>query len=193
MAARSGMLWLIEEVRANCDLGTADYAVGDTTYWADEQIQQELDKYRTALNRVALTFSTDYVGGTAQYLDYYAPSLGYYEDATSGTVAWQVEDSDGNDVGTANYTANYQNGHIRFNADRGGTAYYLKARSYNVNRAAAAIWRRKAAHYALAYDFAADQQRFNRSQMRKAALEMAQHYDAQGGVMSVKMVRSDLL
>ena len=48
-------------------------------------------------------------------------------------------------------------------------------------------------HVELAYDFAADQQRFNRSQMSKAAMVMAAEYDKKGGVMSVQMVRSDLL
>lgn len=191
--ARDGMAWLINEIRAACDLGTADYTVNSVSFWSDDQIQTELDKHRTDYNRVLLNYVTDYDGGTAVYVNYYAPAVGYYEDATGGTAVWAVEDSDGDTIGTADYTANYQNGHIRFDEDRGGTAYYLRARSYNINRAAAAIWRRKAAHYALAYDFAADNQRFNRSQMQKAALEMAKQYDAKGGVMSVKMVRGDLL
>lgn len=192
MAARTGMANLIKRLRVITHIGTADFTVNSVAYYSDDFVEDTLDTYRMDINRRPIQPIVEYNGGTAQYFTYY---LGYgnLEEPTSGDQYFQIEDSDGANVGTANYTLDPLAGVVRFSADQGGTAYYLTARSYNLNRAAADIFREKASWAAEGYDFAADQQRFNRSQKYRHYKELAAEYDKKGGVMSVQMVRSDLL
>ena len=48
-----------------------------------------------------------------------------------------VEDSDGDIIGTANWTADYARGLISFTADQAGTTYFVTGRTYDLNAAAA--------------------------------------------------------
>src|SRR5690606_26605129 len=130
-------------------------------------------------------------GGTAVYYDYYAPQ-GYWEEATGGTAVWQVQDSTGTDPGTANYTVNYESGHIRFTADTGGASYYLTARRYDVHRAAAEVWRRKAANVANRADWSSDNHSVKASQVRQSYLQMASYYEKQAPARVVRLFRGDL-
>jgi hypothetical protein len=191
MTARTGMTNLITQLRALTSAGTADYTLGSETYWSDNHLQDRLDMARVDLNRVPLTPDPEYGGGTPYYHDYYAP-VGYLEEADSGTAVWSVEDSDGDEAGTANYTVDYLRGLIRFSADQSGTAYYLRARSYNLNRAAALVWRVKAAHYAERFDISTDNHSLSRSQLVKQCIDMARAYETQAGMIFSKMVRRDL-
>jgi hypothetical protein len=112
--------------------------------------------------------------------------------AASGTAAWVVEDATGEAVGTANYTVNYEAGNVRFMADTDGTAYYLSGRSFEVNKAAASVWEKKAAHVVDAYDFAADGASFKRSQMHDHCLRMAAQFRNLAVGMKVgRLFRSD--
>jgi hypothetical protein len=175
--------------------GTADYSIvsggGTTTWWSDDQLQEVLDTFRTDLNRVNLRQEPEYEGGTALYYDYYAPR-GNLEEAASGSIAWAVENSDGDDAGTATYSADYIVGLIRFSADQAGTAYYLRARSYDLNAAAAHVWREKAAWRAEYVSFTADDQSFNQSEWFTHCWQMADRYETQSGSSDAILVRSDL-
>ncbi len=184
MAARAGMLTLITRLRGMTNAGTAD--------WSDEALQDVLDARRVDLNRAPLTPDPEYVSGTTLWHDYYAP-LGNFEEASSGAQYWRVENTSGEAVGTADYTVDYAAGHIRFAADQGGTAYYLRARSYQMNLAAADVWRRKAAIYAERYDVQTDNHRLSRSQVIAHCLKMAAEYEAKAGIQSVQVVRGDLV
>jgi hypothetical protein len=192
MTARSGMANLLLELRGMTNAGTADYTLGSDTFWDDDHLQDKLDQCRQDLNRVPLVPIVEYNGGTAYYYDYYAP-VGHLEayDATDSSV-FQVENSDGDAQGTALYTADYLRGVFRFAADQAGTAYYLRARSYDVNRAAALVWRAKAAHYAERFDVSTDNHRLTRSQLIAQCLEMAQQYDGAAGLQTGYMQRTDL-
>lgn len=199
MAARAGLANLILELRGMTETGVNDYSVNSVAYWTDDQLQLKLDSMsvRTDINNVPLTPVIENTpGGTAQYLTYYAPK-GYLEEATGGTAVWRVVDSLGSVVGTANYSVEYVPGIIRFNTNTAGTSYYLWARSYNLDAAAALVWRTKAAHVASAYNFASDNQKFDRAVLRTSYLAMAKEFDEKGGVStgirSVQMVRTDLL
>jgi len=191
MTARTGMATLIARLRTMTDAGTADYSIAGTTYWTDAQVQTILDLYRTDFRREQLRRTSETVSGTANYLDYYSRHRDL-EEATGGTVVWRVEEGDGDDLGTANYTVNYEAGHIRMNSTSGGTVYYLTGRSYNMRKAASDLWRRKAANAAKHYDFSADGHSFKRSQFAAHCLQMAEYYDRQGGVTVGVMSRSDL-
>lgn len=191
MAARTGMATLITRLRSMGEAGTADYSISGVAHWSDDQLQQILDSYRMEITREELASRSEFVSsGSAVYKDYYTTHRNF-EEASGGSAVWDVEDGDGDSVGTANYAVNYEAGHLRFTADTLGASYYLTARSYNLNRAAAELWERKAAHYAIAYDFGADGARFDRSQMSKQALEMAKSFRNKGGVVVGRLVRTD--
>lgn len=183
MAARAGMLTLITRLRGMTNAGTAD--------WSDEALQDVLDARRVDLNRAPLTPDYEYVNGTATWHDYYAP-LGNFEEATSGSQYWRVENSAGEAAGTASYTVDYATGYIRFAADQGGTAYTLRARSYRMNLAAADVWRRKAAIYAEKPTVQTDNHKIDRSQVIAHCLKMAAEYEAKAGIQTVQVVRGDL-
>jgi hypothetical protein len=193
MAVRDGMATLIERLRPMAAAGTADFTLTGVTgtFWSDQMLQDRLDQHAQHWNRVQLRPEPEYIGGTALYHDYYAPK-GNLEEAASGSVYWQVEDGDGDDAGTANYTVDYVRGIIRFTADQSGTAYYLRARAYNLEATAAQIWREKMGYTAALYDFSSDNHKMTRSQWFDHCEKMAKAYDKKGGARIVKMVRGDL-
>lgn len=191
--ARNGMSNLIQRVRLLASAGTADLTAGTVAYWTDNQIQDLLDQYRQDLNRIQLDYEGEYIGGgTIQYRDYYAP-VGNLEEAESGTVYWRVEDVDGSAIGTASYSVDYIAGLIRFTADTGGTEYYLRARSYDLNRVAADIWRARAGSVSAFYSFQADNQEFKRSDWFRHCMDMALSFEMQGGVTQTGLFRNDLI
>ncbi len=182
---------LIIRLRGMSNAGTADYTIAGETYWTDEKLQETLDRFRADLNRVPLRAEPEYSAGELVYHDYYAP-VGDFEEVSTGPIAWAVEDSVGNVIGTATYSPDYVRGMVRFTTDQAGTAYYLRARAFDLNRAAAQVWRLKAAHYAERYDVQSDNHRLTRSQLIKQCLEMAASYDSMAGAQSVRMQRDDL-
>lgn len=188
--ARVGMLDLIETVRGMADVGAADFKIGATAYWSDAQIQQALDKHRIDVYQEELdpwpTVDTD---GTYTYQEYRA-SRGNLE---SGTAVFNVQQLNGGTVPA--YTADYAQGIITFTADTAGTAYMLSARSYDLNAAAADIWRGKAANAAKYFDFQTDNHRVSKSQLYKQFMEMAHFYEGQSETRSFSVatiVRSDV-
>ena len=87
------------------------------------------------------------------------------------------------------YTADYISGIITFTADTAGSAYMLTARSYDINAAAADIWRGKAANAAKYFDFQTDNHRVSKSQLYKQFMDMAQHYEAQSDTQSFSVTQ----
>lgn len=196
MTYRTGQANLIRRLRGMAQVGTADYSIvlGDgstAVWWSDNYLADVLDAYRRDYQGVTLSPAPEYTGGTTRYFNYYAPDHNW-EEANSGSVYWLVTDSLGADPGTANYTVDYIKGEIRFSADRGGTAYMLTGRTYNLNAAAAQLWREKAGNTAAFYSFQTDNQSFTRSDWHKHCLEMAKYYDAEAGFRSTRLKRDDL-
>jgi hypothetical protein len=191
--ARAGMSNLIRRLRGMTAAGTADATINSTTWWSDDHIQEMLDHYRTELNDYPLEPRSEYSSaGSLVYMDYIV-RFGDLEEAASGTTYWSVITAQGTAWGTASYTVDYLAGLIRFNADTAGSVFYLRARSYNLNRAAAEIWNYKAAHTAEFYSFSTDSQSFTRSQWFDHCISMADRFDRKKGVQSSRMVRTDLL
>jgi hypothetical protein len=189
-AARASMLDLIDTVRGLADVGPADFKIGATTYWNDAQIQQALDRNRIDIYQEELEPWP--VLGTANEYEYYEyrARLGNLE---SGTVYFNVQQLNG---GTAPaYTADYAAGIVTFTADTEGTAYMLTARSYDLNAAAADIWRGKAANAAKYFDFQTDNHRVSKSQLYKQFMDMAAYYQGQSQTQSFSVTtinRSDI-
>lgn len=193
--ARTGMTNLLTELRGLTEAGTADYTVGTATYWADDTLQDILDIHRTDVIREQLQTYPNYVSaGSISYTDYRS-TFAYFEATTGGTVIFYVQDAAGSTIGTANYTPDYRRGQLIFGADQGGTAYYLTGRSYDLNAAAADVWRRKAAHYApSSFDFSTDNHSIKRSQVYDHCLAMATYFESMSkhSIQVVEMFRSDL-
>ena len=199
MAARSGMVSLIDRLRGMTAAGTADWSLGTATFWDDDHMQEVLDEYRTDFYRaelvpVPVTVSGASAAGgpgTAVYRRYDVPYQNL-ETIASGTPIFDLSYSFGGTVTEAG-TIDYMKGVITFNNDQRGTAFFLSGRSYDVNAAAADVWRKKAAHYAEAYDIKTGDKDLKRSDLIKHCLEMAERFDVQAGAFSIGAERSDTL
>jgi hypothetical protein len=181
MTARDGMADLITDLRAMTNAGTVT--------WTDDQLQQALDKHRTELYTVPLYKVEQYeAGGSVVYREYYTDRV----NLESGTAAFYLQDGTWATVGTALYTVDYRTGHITFSDDTGGTTYYLTARSYDLNRSAAQVWRQKAAAIAEnAVDWQSDNHRVTKSQAIRNCMDMAREYERAAGPMMVTFGRGD--
>lgn len=201
MAIRSGMTNLVDRLRALSNAGTAQYTAGTVTYWTDDHLQDTLSRHETWVVEDMLTWVTQNIGGTAQYLT----ALGRYKDleeAESGTTRWQVRSSVGVSEGTANYTADYVTGRVTWSTDQGGTAYMLAtAYSYDLYGAAVDVLEHKLAFVDLWYDFEADNQTFNRSQIKDSINDLIANYrrhigdnlpGKSGDVFVSQLVRTDI-
>lgn len=195
MTARTGLNDLILQLRGMVNAGTADYAIGTANYWDGDHLQEVLDRHRQEVYHEQLTLVPKYTaGGSVNYFDYQS-SFRNFEQTTGGTAVFVVEDSTGADSGTANWSADYARGLISFTSNQAGTVYYLTGRSYNLNGAAADIWRMKAAAVADQFDFSTDNHSMSRSQRIKNYLNMAAMYEAKAGLTGenvITLYRSDV-
>ncbi len=191
MAIRDGMGNLVARVRQATAAGTAEYTAGTVSYWSDDDLEDVLDGNSRMLIDTPLIWQVQNISGTSNYI---IAQSGWrdFEEAASGTARWQVRDSAGSAVGTANYTVDYRRGPIIFATDQGGTSYYLTAYTYDVNAAAADIWRQRLAHFSQWYDFSADNQQFSRSQAFEHAKSMVSFYEQQTGKNRVEAAAGDM-
>lgn len=185
---RSTMNDLIVELRSMTDTGFEDYTVNGVPYWTDTQLQKILDNNRTDLKWSEMEAIQE---GDGTYLDY---SIGYgnLESTSGGTAIFYIQDLNGATV-VSSYTVDYQRGVVTFTGDTGGTDYWVTARSYDLNGAAAAVWRKKMVHYHSAVNFSTDNHTISREQLYLHAREMAEHYEdtSGGGFGSMVISRSD--
>lgn len=199
MPVRAGMAHLIQRLRGMCEAGSNDYTVGtdeygEQTFWSDIQLQVILDQSRQEISLWPLNPTPEYAGGETIFKDYPvgAKDLESADSNTGNIVAWSLTDGTGTEVDDADYSADYVVGLIRFDADTSGDVYYLRARSYDLNRAAAEVWRRKMGHYVSAYNFSTEGQSFSREAMFQHAREMVTHYEGQTGIGYGTFYRTDL-
>lgn len=187
MTARTGLSDLITILRGYCNAGTADYSAGGTTFWSDDQIQTVLDRHRAEItNRFVQPVPRVITGGAIAYYDYYI-GIGNWESGT----ALAVENGQGQAYGTALYSVDATRGIINFPSGTGGSIVAITGHAYDVNSAAADLWRVKAAAYASSYDFSTDNHRMNRSQLIKNCFDMANLYEEMAPVTIHKIDRDD--
>jgi hypothetical protein len=180
--ARAGLVTLRDQLRVMCEAGTADYAVGSVTYWTEAALDTVLDRHRVDILRERLTPTEKLVGGgTIEYHDYYS-AFGPFEETTGGTAVFIIQDTLGNTQGSSGYTIDYQRGLVSFTADTTGSVMLLTGRSYDMNGAAADMWRSKAAHYAMAFSFSTDNHSLQRGQLIDHCMKMAAFYEARIGM-----------
>lgn len=190
--ARAGMVENIAALRGMTDAAADEYTVAGITYWSDDQLQDVLDSCRFDQYSQPLYMAAEDIGGVIVYRNYYFAG-GHVERAASGGEAWRLQDSDGVEAGTADYTAHYEAGYVRFNSDQAGKVWSLTYRQYDLDRAASLVWERKAAHVASRFDLETDNHNLKRSQMRQGYLQMAAHYRNQSGAIGhTRLNRADL-
>lgn len=167
--SRAGMATLISRVRTLTYAGTAEYTRGTVSYWSDDHIEEVLDRHRIDLVRHKLAREVTYTGGGSVVYTRQRSAYGHLESGT----ALVIEDSIGDDRGTATYSADYQLGIFEFTTDQAGTALYLTARSYDPFGAAGELLEEWAAAEARSFDFSTDGQSFARSQKVAGLREQA--------------------
>lgn len=197
MTARAGMATLITELRQTTFAGTADFTLGATAYWSDDQLQTALDRTQQTLDFAPTDVHVKTVSAAAFYTDYAFKGYGrWFEENTVSSTAFVVRDQSGNAQGTANYSVNYQARVVQFNGgtvSTGGSAYYIDAKVYDLYAAAADVWGQKAAYLQQMTDWQSDNHRVAASQQIKHALSMQAFYKAESdsSVRHVRLFRDD--
>jgi len=193
--ARSTMASLISTLRGMTNAGTADFTVGSSTFWSDDQLQTILDRYVFVVRDEYLdAIQQENTGGTVIYKDYQSRNR-FFEDTSGGTAQFIIRESAGGSVVSSGWSANYDTGLITFDNDTRGTAYSLSGRSYDVYAAAADVWYQKAAHAAEQIDFSTAGHSIKRSNVYASSIAMAKRYEsmASSSVNSgiVEVIRGD--
>ena len=191
LTARSGLATLVDELRMMADAAPDEFAIAGQPFWTDKQLERELDKNRTEIYRQPLEMVDTYNSGTVEYKQYFSP-YGNLEQTTGGTAIVYLENAAGTIFSTSLYTVDYTRGHVSFGSDTTGSAVYLYGRSYDLNAAAASIWRLKAGYASKMYDFSTDNHSLKRSQYKQHCVEMARYYDGLRQPESITLYREDI-
>jgi len=153
--ARDGMSNLIMRLRRLVD-------DSESAVWLDDELRDVLDEHSTPVYREQLAREKTRTSSTSYEYKIFHSRNGNYEEG--GTAYFQIEDSAGEQRGTADYSVDYIRGIVTMDADQGGTALYLTGTSYDINGAAAQCWREAATIKAGLYDFKAGDHTVSRSQ-----------------------------
>lgn len=151
--ARLGMAALILALRSMTAAQADEATVNDITYWTDDQLETILDKYRQDLLRQSLTSIPLQVDGVMDYSRYTFPiPFGYMierPDTDEEEPTFRLYNSLGTLIPAADYAVDPVQGVITFiEAQTTPRVMYLRYRLFNMNLAAAQVWREKAAHRA---------------------------------------------
>lgn len=187
--ARTGLADLITELRELTDANVDDYTIAGVPYWSDKQLEKILDNNRTDLKWVEMEAQAE---GSGAYYDY-AIGYGNLEQTTGGTAIFMVQDVDGASISSALYSVDYKRGVVTFASDTENTTYWATGRSYDLNGAAAEVWRRKQAHYHTAVNFKTDNTSIDRRQLYENAKEMCEYFEglSSGGFATIAVLRND--
>jgi hypothetical protein len=191
--ARTTLSELRGILRGMVQAGTADFSLGTANYWDDDQLDVVLDQNRKDYTHVQMIPEpTVGVGGTSLWYEYGATD-DYLEQTSGGSAIFYIQDGTGATVGTAEWSADYIRGDIEFTTDKGGSVFYWTGRSYDLNAAAANIWRKKAGYYFNSFSFSTDNHKVDRGVIYKHCIEMAESFEAksQDSVVTVDVWRSD--
>lgn len=191
--ARTTLAELRGILRGMVQAGTADYTLGTASYWDDDQLDLVLDRHREDYIHAQMTPKPIVgVGGTSLWYEY-ETEVTNIETTSGGSAIFYIQDGTGATVGTAEYSADYLRGVVEFNADKGGSVFYWNGRAYDLNAAAADIWRKKAGYYSTAFNFSTDNHKVDREVIYKHCVEMAETFDAmsQDSITTAQVWRND--
>lgn len=201
MAVREGMAQLISALRRMTDTEPVAEAVPTGNYWSDEMLQDELDLHVVEFGRVTLQpIPTVLAGNQLAYMNYSIPTTvgRWLERPTDLDVDgyFHVQDSLGVPVlygaGEEQYTVDWAVMRVVFGKDRDGHQFYLTARSYDLNSAAAAIWLEKAAKRTTLIDWRTDNHQFWQDQEYQHCMEMHRRYAGKSGMKLSRFARIDM-
>lgn len=166
MAVRDGMADLIAHLRVM----VGDAMPGDPAdaAFSDDDLQRFLDDRRTDVHEAALRAVPSTVGGSVVYVTFAAPRRWWESDAT-------LSDVDGAALTLAADGADPLNGRWTL-AAAVTTSVYVTGRYFDMYGTAAAVCESWASKVALEFDFATDQQRFDRTGKRRGLLAVAREF-----------------
>ena len=183
---------MIDTVRGYADADPEEQTVESgssiVTYWSDEEIQRVLDRHKTEYIHALMDAQPTYESGSSVFKQYLLGT----GNVESGTAVFKIEDTAGTVTG---WTADYTRGIVTFTADQSGKSFYWSGFAYDLDAAAADIWRMKASHVAGLVDFSTDGHSIKRSQQARAYLDMANYYQnrsATESIVTAKIVRDDV-
>ena len=188
MTTRSTMQSLIDELRLMCQVGTAFVTLGTVTYYSDAHLQDELDEHCIIYDFESLVPFGQRSGGSTVYMIYETHVANW-----EGTPT--VTDSVGTAISGTAFAFNSSTGRFTFTDDQCGSSRTFSGTAYDLNGAAADIWREKADYYAGAYDVTTDNHNLSRSQLYKQAMSRASYYAARAsgpGGASIYAERGDM-
>src|SRR5512139_15833 len=189
---RAGMADMIAELRGMADCGYDDFKVAGVSYWSDKHLQTFLDRYRQDFIEEDLYAVQQTRNGTTYYLEYRS-EYGNLEGVASGTDVFKLDNSAGTNMPGTMWSADYNRGVVTFTSDTLGSSMLLTGRTYDLNAAAADVWRYKAANAAKMYAFSAGGQSFSRQQYWDHCTQMAQYFEGLSAPISVSFYRGDNL
>ena len=190
--ARTGMQTLIDTVRGYANAAPDEWEVTSdssiVTYWDDEEIQRVLDRHKVEYIHALMDAQPTYESGSTVFKQYLLNAT----NIESGTAVFKIEDTSGTVSG---YTVDYARGIATFSTDQSGKSFYWSGFAYDLDAAAADIWRIKASRVAGLVDFSTDGHSIKRSQQVQAYLNMAGYYQnrsATESIVTAKIVRDDV-
>lgn len=193
MAVRTGMQTLISTVRGYANAGVSEWTIDSDseilTFWDDLEIQKVLDHHKTQRIHSQLEPVVSYESGVGVYKMFELDEA----DIESGTN-FVLSDVDGTAI-TTGFTVDYSRGLVTFTTDQVGKALFWDGYVYDLNAAAAEIWRIKAAHAAEQVDWSSDNHSVKKSQLSVSYMKMAEMYSARSkseAVRTIRIMRGDL-
>lgn len=193
MAARDGMLTIIQELRLLTETAENDETVDGVAYWTDEQLQSILDRSRTDyIQLVIRPISRLIAGGTYEYVTYPFPAgIEWVETGDTDNV-FIVQDTQGNIQNyAADYTVDFDAKIITFAVSTGGDSFYFTFRSYDINKAAADVWGKKLSLRTRLVNWKTDNHTIYEDQEYQHCLERYVFFSGLNGMRTGRMVRTD--
>ena len=191
MTARTGLTSLILQLRGMADAGASEYTLGTAVFWDDNHVQDVLDRHRMDVVHEWLNPIVQYDAAGATSYHEYRSQYGDFEATTGGTSIFVIQDSLGNNYGTATYTPDYSRGIVTFSANNMGSAAYLIGRCYDLRSAAAEIWRTKAGQTAKLFNFSTDGHSLSREQYFEHCIRMVDFWESRAGATVTEVLRGD--
>jgi len=191
MTVRTGMTRIIARLREYgvvAEIEGQEWEVG-ITLWSDEHLQVLLDTHRLDFGDILLIPRPVTISSQATYLRYDIPKAQRSRDCEQATTAgvFDIVDITGTEA-SGSYTIYYDAGYVEFVEDTGGTSYYVRnLRRYNLDAAAADVWRTKAARRTRMISIKAGSHTLREDQEYKHCMEMVRHFTR--GVKAVVLKR----
>lgn len=195
MAARTGVQYIVNEVRRISGAGTAEFTVDSTSYFSDDDIERILDSRRARLARHMVVFEPELSdgGGTTVYK---RARIGYGWIEDIGAGDFSITDSQGSAIGTGSYTLSPEDGYIVFDSDQAGSLRYITGWVHNPYKAAVDVLVSWSMHLSQQPDFETDNMKVTRSRKNEALRKQIDDLKKIAGmapkIETVKMSRPDM-